>query len=77
MGSVSDIIFSNIELSGITGSVEYDSTQVYILYGDDSCSDWTWEGVDMRGGSTSDVCDCGSSVRLAEQGGEYPNWRIK
>lgn len=61
MGSVSDITFSNIELSGITGSVEDDAAQVYILYGDGSGSDWTWEGVDMTSGSTSDVCDSRSS----------------
>ncbi|KAJ5128152.1 extracellular polygalacturonase [Penicillium atrosanguineum] len=90
-GSVSDITFSNLVLSGITdygiviehdyengsptgtptdgvpitdltvdgisGSLEDDAVQVYILCGDDSCSDWTWEDVSLTGGDTSDDCE--------------------
>ncbi|CAI7566348.1 unnamed protein product [Penicillium glandicola] len=90
-GSVSDVTFSNIAISGITdygivieqdyengsptgepttgvpitgltiekvtGTVESDATNVYILCGDGSCSDWTWSGNDVTGGETSSECE--------------------
>ncbi|RJE21283.1 Polygalacturonase [Aspergillus sclerotialis] len=89
-GSVSDITYSNIELSNIskygiviqqdykngsptgnpttgvpitdvtidtiTGTVADDATEIYILCGEGSCSDWSWSGVDITGGKKSDDC---------------------
>ncbi|KAF9892113.1 hypothetical protein FE257_002519 [Aspergillus nanangensis] len=90
-GSVSDVTYSNIELSkisdygivieqdyknggptgepstgipitdvtidGVTGSVDDDADRVYILCGDGSCSDWSFSGVDISGGESSDDCE--------------------
>ncbi|KAJ6064203.1 hypothetical protein N7499_012883 [Penicillium canescens] len=89
-GEVSDVTFSNIELSNIakygivieqdyengsptgtpttgvpitgltvekiTGTVKSSATDVYILCGDGSCSDWTWSGNTLSGGKTSSKC---------------------
>lgn len=41
----------------ITGTVESDAVEIFILCGDDSCSDWTWEDIDITGGETSDGCE--------------------
>ncbi|KAJ6105018.1 endopolygalacturonase A [Penicillium sp. IBT 16267x] len=51
------ITISDVTVDGITGSVESDAVEVYILCGDGSCTDWTWSGVDITGGSTSDDCE--------------------
>lgn len=90
-GSVSDVTYSNIKLSGITkygivieqdyengsptgeptngvpitgltldgvsGTVKSSATNVYILCGDGSCSDWTWKNVNVSGGKTSSKCE--------------------
>ncbi|PYH95673.1 polygalacturonase pgaI [Aspergillus ellipticus CBS 707.79] len=50
------IPIKDVNLDGITGSVDDDATRVYILCGDGSCSDWTWKDVDITGGKTSDKC---------------------
>lgn len=89
-GEVSDVTFSNIELSNIssygivieqdyengsptgtpttgvpitgltvekvTGTVQSKATEVFILCGKGSCSDWTWSGNDITGGKTSSKC---------------------
>lgn len=44
-----------LTLSGVKGSVESDATPVYILCGDGSCSDWTWD-VSVTGGKQSTKC---------------------
>ncbi|KAJ5557370.1 endopolygalacturonase A [Penicillium frequentans] len=51
------ITISDVTVDGITGSVEDDAVEVYILCGDGSCTDWTWSDVDLTGGSTSDDCE--------------------
>jgi galacturan 1,4-alpha-galacturonidase len=51
------ITISDVTVDGITGSVESDAVEVYILCGDGSCTDWSWSGVDLTGGSTSDDCE--------------------
>lgn len=90
-GSVTDVTFSNIEISGIsdhgivieqdyengsptctptdgitisdrtvdgiTGSVEDEAVDVYILCGAGSCTDWSWGDVEITGGNTSDSCE--------------------
>lgn len=89
-GSVSDVTYSGISLSGITkygivveqdyengsptgtpttgvpitdltvskvsGSVASSATNVYILCGKGSCSDWSWSGVSVTGGKKSTKC---------------------
>lgn len=90
-GSVSNVTYSSIKLSGltsygivieqdyengsptgtpttgvpitdltvvdVTGTVESDATDIYILCGSGSCSDWTWSGVSVTGGKTSSKCE--------------------
>ncbi|KAL4891478.1 glycoside hydrolase [Aspergillus ambiguus] len=53
----SDIPITDVTVDGITGSVDDDAVPVYILCGDGSCSDWTWSGVDISGGKSSDDCE--------------------
>ncbi|KKY29256.1 putative glycoside hydrolase family 28 protein [Phaeomoniella chlamydospora] len=48
---------TDLTLSDVTGTVESDATNIYILCGDGSCSDWTWSGVSVTGGETSDECE--------------------
>ncbi|EAW24760.1 glycoside hydrolase family 28 protein [Aspergillus fischeri NRRL 181] len=48
---------TDLTIDGVTGTVESDAVEVYILCGDGSCSDWTWEGVDITGGETSSKCE--------------------
>ncbi|KAJ5149950.1 CAZyme family GH28 [Penicillium atrosanguineum] len=48
---------TDLTVSSITGSVDSDAEQVYILCGDGSCSDWTWSGVSITGGSSSSECE--------------------
>lgn len=47
---------TNLTMSGITGTVASGGTNVYILCGEGSCSDWTWTGVSITGGETSSAC---------------------
>lgn len=47
---------TELTLDGITGTVDSDATNIYILCGEGSCSDWTWAGVSVTGGKTSDKC---------------------
>ncbi|RMY25581.1 hypothetical protein D0867_00634 [Hortaea werneckii] len=46
---------TDVTLNGVTGSVTDDAERVYILCA--ACSDWTWSGVDITGGSASDDCE--------------------
>ncbi|KAI1388358.1 endopolygalacturonase [Hypoxylon trugodes] len=47
---------TELTLNGVEGSVASDATEVYILCGEGSCSDWTWEGVSVTGGEASEDC---------------------
>ncbi|KAE8149904.1 putative endopolygalacturonase B [Aspergillus avenaceus] len=51
------ITVKDITFEKVTGTVESDATNIYILCGSDSCSDWTWSGVSITGGETSSKCD--------------------
>jgi len=46
---------TDLTIENITGTVDSDGTDVYILCA--SCSDWTWSGVDISGGATSSECE--------------------
>ncbi|KAF7590245.1 hypothetical protein BBP40_003129 [Aspergillus hancockii] len=48
---VSDIMFEKV-----TGTVESSATDIYILCGSGSCSNWAWSGVSITGGKTSSKC---------------------
>lgn len=37
---------TDIYIETVTGSVESTATDIFILCGDDACSDWTWSGVE-------------------------------
>lgn len=47
---------TNLTLENISGTVESTATNIYVLCGDGSCSDWSWSGVDVTGGETSTAC---------------------
>jgi len=46
---------TDLTLNGVTGTVT--GTEIYILCGSGSCSDWTWEDVEITGGSKSSKCE--------------------
>ncbi|KAJ6002463.1 CAZyme family GH28 [Penicillium sp. IBT 35674x] len=48
---------TDLTVEKITGTVESDATEVYILCADGACSDWTWSDVSVTGGSASDECE--------------------
>ncbi|KAF2090735.1 glycoside hydrolase family 28 protein [Saccharata proteae CBS 121410] len=47
---------TDLTVSDVTGSVASDATNVYVLCGKGACSDWSWSGVELSGGSTSKKC---------------------
>ena len=47
---------TDLTIDGVTGTVSSSGTDIYILCGSGSCSDWTWEDVDITGGKTSTAC---------------------
>lgn len=51
------VTISDVTLEDITGSVDSDAVEIYILCGDGSCSDWTMSGIDITGGDTSSDCE--------------------
>ncbi|PYH95718.1 polygalacturonase E precursor [Aspergillus ellipticus CBS 707.79] len=51
------IAITEFILDGVTGTVESTGTNIYILCGSDSCTDWTWTDVDVTGGKTSSDCE--------------------
>ena len=49
---------TDLTLSGITGTVDSDATNIYIDCGSSSsCESWTWDDVSITGGETSDDCE--------------------
>lgn len=51
------VSIEGLTLSSVTGSVASSATDVYILCGSGSCSDWTWSGVSVTGGKKSSACE--------------------
>ncbi|KAJ9625015.1 Polygalacturonase 1 [Taxawa tesnikishii (nom. ined.)] len=47
---------TDLTVSGVTGSVASSATDIYILCGKGSCSDWTWKGNSVTGGKKSTKC---------------------
>jgi len=47
---------TGLTVDGVTGTVS-GGTNVYILCGDGSCSDWTWTDVSVTGGDDSSKCE--------------------
>jgi polygalacturonase len=43
-------------LDNVVGTVESTATNIWILCGSGSCSDWTWTDVSVTGGKTSSDC---------------------
>lgn len=48
---------TDLTISSVTGSVASSATDVYILCGKGSCSDWTWWGVSITGGKKCSKCE--------------------
>lgn len=51
----SGIPITDLTMDGISGTVESDATNIYILCA--SCSDWTWTDVSITGGKTNTKCE--------------------
>lgn len=47
---------TDLTVKKVTGTVSSSATDVYILCGKGSCSDWTWSGNKVTGGKTSSKC---------------------
>ena len=47
---------TNLTLSNVKGSVRSGATNIYMLCGDGSCSDWYWSSVNVTGGKTLPSC---------------------
>ncbi|KAI8963420.1 glycoside hydrolase family 28 protein [Daldinia sp. FL1419] len=47
---------TDLKLNKVTGTVAKDATNVYILCGKGSCSNWSWSGVSVSGGKKSSKC---------------------
>lgn len=47
---------TDLTISGVVGTVVSSATDVYILCGNNSCSDWTWKDVKVTGGKKSTKC---------------------
>jgi polygalacturonase len=50
------IPITNFVLDNVKGTVESSATDVYILCGSGSCSDWSWIDVSVTGGKVSTGC---------------------
>lgn len=48
---------TDLTISDVTGTVTDDAEEVYILCASGACSDWTWSGVSITGGSASSDCE--------------------
>ncbi|KAL1982003.1 hypothetical protein VTN96DRAFT_1827 [Rasamsonia emersonii] len=48
---------SDFTLDNVQGTVDSDATDIFILCGAGSCSDWTWTDVNVTGGKVSDDCE--------------------
>jgi len=48
---------TDLTIDDVTGTVTSSATDIYILCGSGSCSDWTWSGVSVTGGRTSSKCE--------------------
>lgn len=51
------IAITDLTIEKVTGTVSSSATDVYILCGSGSCSDWTWSGNSVTGGKTSAKCE--------------------
>ncbi|EPS45906.1 hypothetical protein H072_100 [Dactylellina haptotyla CBS 200.50] len=45
-----------LTIKGVTGTVSSSATDIYILCGSGSCTNWTWSGNSVTGGKTSSSC---------------------
>ncbi|KAI0831573.1 glycoside hydrolase family 28 protein [Hypoxylon sp. FL0890] len=52
----SGVPITDLTLENVKGTIASDATDVYILCGEGSCSDWTWSGVSVTGGKISTKC---------------------
>ncbi|PYI02723.1 polygalacturonase precursor [Aspergillus sclerotiicarbonarius CBS 121057] len=50
------IKITDIKLESVTGSVDSKATEIYLLCGSGSCTDWTWDEVKITGGKKSSAC---------------------
>jgi len=48
---------TDLTISGVKGTVDSSATNIYILCGSGSCSDWTWTNVSVTGGKASTKCE--------------------
>jgi polygalacturonase len=48
---------TDLTIENVTGTVKSSATDVYILCGSGSCSDWSWSNVSVTGGKKSSACE--------------------
>jgi polygalacturonase len=48
---------TDLTLDNVKGTASSSGTDIYILCGSGSCSDWTWESVSVTGGKISTACE--------------------
>lgn len=48
---------TDLTIETVTGTVASGGTDIYILCASGACSDWTWSGVSISGGSKSTKCE--------------------
>ena len=48
---------TDLTVSNVTGSAASDATNLYIICGSGSCSNWTWKDVNITGGQPSGKCE--------------------
>lgn len=48
---------TDLTITGVTGTLESDATDIYILCASDACSDWTFSDNSLSGGATSSDCE--------------------
>lgn len=51
------IPITDLTISGVSGTVDSDGTNIAIVCGSGSCSDWTWSDVSISGGEDYDSCE--------------------
>ena len=52
----SGVPITGLTVSGVTGTVDSDATNVYILCAKGACSNWKWSGDKVTGGKKSSKC---------------------
>ncbi|CDO53858.1 hypothetical protein DV113_003812 [Geotrichum candidum] len=50
------VSITDITLKNIHGTVQSSGTDIYLLCGTDTCTNWNWQNINVTGGTTSNEC---------------------